>query len=152
VNRRGIALPMVLGVLVALGLLSALSLADATRDWRVATLAQDALLARAAALSALAAAGDPPDLAVLCSSGPMATQVRVLALDGGSSATLGWRALQPGLVRADIEGRGLHGARHRLQAYLAPDSAERVMGLFRCPTATRLVPAAGRWLDGHPEG
>lgn len=150
--RPGIALPMVLTVVVALGLLSALSLTEAVREWRVATLAEDALRARAAALRALTETAAPPDLPALCVSGPLALQTRILDLPPAASAAISWRSLRPGLVRAAVEGRGVHGARYRLQAYLRPDSAERVMGLFRCPAATRLEPASGRWVDGHPEG
>lgn len=150
--RRGIALPAVLAVLVALGLLSALALTDAVRDWRVATLAEDAVRARAAALSALAAAAQPVDLGALCLAGPLAEQSMDVASAPGTRAHVRWRSLQPGIVRAEIEGEGSQGARHRMQALLTPDSAERVMGLFRCPSATRLRPAAGRWTDGHPEG
>ena len=73
-RRPGIALPAVLGVIVALGLLSSLALADAVRDWRVATLAEDAVRARAAALEALAAAAHPVDLEALCLSGPLTGQ------------------------------------------------------------------------------
>lgn len=150
--RRGIALPAVLGVLVALGLLSSLALSDAVRDWRVASLAEDAVRARAAAMHGLALAGDPTDLAGLCVSGPLAVRSMDVPTSGGTRARIRWRVLQPGIVRVDTEGAGTHGARHRLQALLTPDSAERVMGLYRCPSATRLVPAAVRWTDGHPEG
>lgn len=152
IARPGIALPAVLAVLVALGLLSSLALGDAVRDWRVATLAEDAVRARAAAMTALAATGHPPDLAALCVSGPLLEQSRVVPSAPGTVARIRWRSLQPGIVRADTEGAGMHGARHRLQALLTPDSTERVMGLLRCPAATRLVPAAARWTDGHPEG
>ena len=150
--RRGIALPVVLAVLVALGLLSALALSDATRDWRVATLAEDAVRSRAAALEALLAVGSPPNLQLVCMTGPLAMQTRVLAGPSGTTAVVVWRGFGPGLIRAEIEGRGRQGARHRLYAMLRPDSAERAMGLFRCPGATRLLPVPGRWLDGHPEG
>jgi hypothetical protein len=149
--RRGIALPAVLAVLVALALLSSLSLADAVREWRVATLAEDAVRARAAGLAAMAQAAHPPDLATLCLSGPLVEQRRAFVMPHGTGSVT-WRPLANGVFRAEAEGKGLHGARHRLQAVLVPDSTERAMALFRCPAATRLRPVAGRWLDGHPEG
>jgi hypothetical protein len=141
----------VLLVLVALGLLSSLALADATREWRVAALAADAVRAKAAAMQAMLEAAYPPDLHALCVSGALALQSREVSVAAGS-ASISWRPLSTGVFRAEVEGTGPLGARHRLQALLVPDSAERVMGLFRCPGATRLEPVPGRWLDGHPEG
>lgn len=143
---------MVLMVVVALAMLSALAFSEAVRDWRVASLAEDGVHARAAALSALAESRVPPDLAGLCVSGPLAPQQRTVPLHGGASAVVRWRALGGGVVRAEAEGRGRFGARTRLHALLVPDSAERSMGLLRCPDARRLVPVTGRWQDGHPEG
>jgi len=150
--RRGIVLPAVLAVLVALMLLSALALSEAMIEWRVATLADDAVRARSAALRGLAVTGNPPDLAALCAAGPLAVQRRDLPVVAAARAGVSWRQLGGGVVRAEVEGEGIHGARHRLWVLLVPDSAERVMGLFRCPRATRLVPVPGRALDRHPEG
>ncbi len=150
--RRGIALPAVLAVIVALGLLSSLALSDAVRDWRVATLAEDAVRARAAALEALAAARAPVDLQALCLLGPLGEQESQVVTGPGSSGRVRWRMPQAGIVLVDAEGVGAHGARHRLHALLRPDTAERVSGLYRCPDASRLVRAAARWTDGDPEG
>lgn len=151
-RRRGIVLPVVLAVLVALMLLSALALSEALLDWRVATLADDAVRARAAAMRGLADVANPPNLPMLCLSGPLVTQQRDLTPVLGTTARVTWRQLGGGVVRSEVEGSGLHGARHRVWALLVPDTTERVMGLFRCPLATRLVPVPGRWTDRHPEG
>ncbi|HET8769981.1 MAG TPA: hypothetical protein VFM71_03255 [Gemmatimonadaceae bacterium] len=150
--RKGIVLPVVLAVLVALMLLSALALSEAMLDWRVARFADDAVRARAAAMRGLAAVDTPPDLATLCVSGPLAVQERVLPQVDGTDARVLWRQLGGGVVRAEVEGTGVHGARHRAWALLVPDSTARVMGLLRCPDALRLVPVPGRATDGHPEG
>jgi hypothetical protein len=150
--KRGIVLPAVLAVLVLLALLSALALGTAVQEYRVATLAEDAVRARAAAGRGLSEVAAPPDLIALCVGGPGLEQLRVLPSEAGGSAIIRWRALGGGVVRAEVEGRGQHGARHRLLALQVPDSAERVVGLFRCPAATRLVPVPGRWVEGHPEG
>lgn len=151
-RRPGIALPAVLMVVVALAMLSALAFSEAVREWRVASLAEDAVQARAASLTAMASSRVPPDLAALCVSGPLMTQGRAVPVAAGGSASLRWRSLGGGVIRVEAEGRGRFGARARLQALLVPDSTERSMGLLRCPDARRLVPVTGRWLDGHPEG
>jgi hypothetical protein len=145
-------LPAVLAVLVALALLSALMLLDAVQEARVSGLAADAVRARAAAYRGVALAHAPPDLATLCVSGPLAEQSRTSPGADGSTATVRWRSARDGLIRAEIEGRGRTGARHRLLAEMWPDSAERVMGLYRCPDARVLRPVPGGWLEGHPEG
>jgi hypothetical protein len=151
-RRKGIALPAVLLVTLALALLSGFAFTEAVRDRRVATLAQDAVHARAAALTGLAEAGHPPDLAMLCVSGPLASQSREMTGAMGTHAVLRWRAMGGGVTWVEAEGRGRHGARRRLLGLMVPDSAERTMDLFRCPAALRLVPVSGRWRDGHPEG
>lgn len=145
-------LPAVLAVLVLLGLLSALALSSAVQEWRVATLAEDAVRARAAAQRGLSGADAPPDLAALCVGGPGTEQARVSAAAAGGHARVRWWPLGSGVVLAEVEGRGSHGARMRIRALLVPDSTERVGGLLRCPGATRLLPVPGRWAGGDPEG
>ncbi len=137
---------------MALMLLGALALSEAMLDWRVATLADDAVRARAAALRGLSVVAAPPDLAGLCLSGPLAVQERVLPPVGGTGVRIRWRQLGGGVVRAEVEGTGRHGARHRVWTLLVPDSTERVLGLLRCPAAVRLLPVPGRATDRHPEG
>jgi hypothetical protein len=151
-NRKGIALVAVLLVVVALSMLSALAFSEAIRDWRVASLAEDAVHARAGAMAALAASRVPPDLPGLCVSGPLVSQEQAVPVASGASATVRWRALGGGVVQVDAEGRGRFGARARFQALFVPDSTELTMGLLRCPDARRLLPVTGRWQDGHPEG
>ena len=151
-HRRGIVLPAVLAVLVALMLLSALALSGALLEWRVATLASDAVRARAAAMRGLASVGRPPDLPALCVSGPLTAQQLALPAVQGTTATVAWRSLGGGVVRVDVVGRGIHGANHRVWALMVPDTAERSMGLFRCPAATRLMPVPGPWQGRHPAG
>lgn len=151
-SRRGIILPAVLAALIALALLSALALFDAVQEWRVAGLADDQLIARAALHEGLDALAEPTDLPLLCVSPPLAGQVVTAASAGGGAYHLTWSHLGGGLVRAEAEGRGRVGARARAIALMRPDSSERVMGLYRCPAATRLAPAGAVWLTAHPEG
>jgi len=145
-------LPAVLGVLILLGLLSALVLSEALLDWRVATLADDGVRARAGALRALAAARFPPDLPGLCVSGPLVVQYVDLPESQGAAARVSWRQLGGGVVRVEALGTGTHGARHRIWALFVPDSTERAMGLFRCPSATALIRVPGHSAGRHPEG
>jgi hypothetical protein len=150
--RQGIALPVVLGVVVVLSALSALALFDAVQESRVAALAQDRVVARAAALEGISRLWQPLDLALLCLSPPVSAQRATVALPSGARLTVRWRHLGEGLVVAEVEGRGVRDTRHRLRGYLTPDSVERVGGLLRCPAATRLRTAGPGWLGGHPEG
>jgi hypothetical protein len=145
-------LPIVLAALVALGLLGSLALFDAVLEWRVAGLADDQQLARAAAIEGTGLVSDPPDVAGLCVGPPLATQERVGPAAGGGRYRVRWQHLGDGLVRSEVEGVGRVGARSRLIALVRPDSSERVSGLFRCPVARRLIPAVPRWLEAHPEG
>jgi hypothetical protein len=151
-DRRGIILPAVLAALVALALLSALALLDAVQEWRVAGLADDQVLARAAMEEGLDALGHPGDLAFLCLSPPLARQTGAGTAAGGGRYLLHWTHLGRGLVRAEVEGRGRVGARARAIALLRPDSTAWVSGVFGCPTATRLAPAGTGWVTVHPTG
>lgn len=150
--RRGIVLPVVLAAILALGLLSSLALFDAVLEWRVAGLAEDQVLARAAVLEGIDAVAVPPDLAVLCGRPPLAVQSSAGTAASGGRFRVVWQHLGGGLVRAEVEGMGRIGARSRLIALVVPDTSERVSGLLRCPMARRLIPAGPRWLESHPEG
>jgi len=145
-------LPIVLAAILALGLLGSLALFDAVLEWRVAGLADDRVLARAAAIEGTDAVSAPPDLAGLCVAPPLAWQERAGTAAAGGRYRVRWQHLGQGLVRAEVEGTGRIGARSRLVALVRPDSSERVSGLFRCPAARRLIPAVPRWLETHPEG
>ncbi len=151
-GRRGIILPTILATLVVLGLLSALALHDAVQEWRVAALADDQALARAALLEAVDGVSHPPDLAALCVSSPLASQGASGLAVGGGAWRVRWHHLGEGRVWAVAEGRGLRGARARAVAHLAPDTAASDSGLFRCPAASRLAGRGPRWLERHPEG
>lgn len=151
-RKRGIVLLAVLLVMVALSLLASLALYTAVQEWRVATLAEDRVHARASALTALLFVDRPPSLEALCLSPPLTVQQETAPVGGVGTARIAWRHLGAGTVRAEVTGNGRHGARARLLALLAPDSVERTGGLFRCPAARRLVPLGDRWLEGHPEG
>ncbi|MCE9600725.1 MAG: hypothetical protein K8S21_00740 [Gemmatimonadetes bacterium] len=145
-------MPIVLAAILALGLLASLALFDAVLEWRVAGLADDQVLARAAAVEGTDAVADPPDLGGLCVRPPLAWEERVGTTAGGGRFRVRWQHLGDGLVRAEVEGTGRIGARSRVIALVRPDSSERASGLFRCPSAVRLVPAAPQWLETHPEG
>ncbi len=151
-RRRGIALPMVLLVLVALGMLSSLALGEALLTTRAAVLAEDELRARAAAVDADSALRQPPDLHWLCLQPPTASQRRVLRRTDGSRAELTWWMLGPGLVRVQVLGVGPSGARHRRLAWLRPDSLVPLDPRPGCPDASRLEPAVRDWRAAHPDG
>lgn len=150
--RRGIILPAVLGALVALALLSALALFDAVQESRVATLADDRVLARAALHEGLDAASDPPDLAYLCVSAPVNLQVSAGVAAGGGRYLLEWSHLGRGLVRVSVSGRGRSGARAGAIALLRPDSADASGPGYSCPRATRLGPVGPGWVVAAPDG
>jgi len=151
-RRRGIALPIALAAMTALGLLSGLALFDAVQEWRVAMLAADRLRAHAARLEGHRLAARPAALASLCVRPPLAEVVATgQALDGGRYVVT-WRHLGSGLVLAEVEGRGRTGGRERDRLLLRPDSGRLVGGLYGCPEATRLLPSGPAWREGHPEG
>lgn len=150
--RRGIALPVALLVLVALGLLSALALTDALQSSRAASLAEDEVIARATALDGLEALATPPDLAWLCLQPPSAP-VRVAdSLPDGRVVAITWWAVAPGVVRAELVGIGAGGGRHRRVAWLRPEPLDPADPRPGCPDALRLVPRGADWLGAHPEG
>jgi hypothetical protein len=150
--RGGIALPMVLLVLLALGLLSSLALSDAVQATMAAKLAGDGLRARAAAHRALPLAFDPPDLALLCLQPPHAEMVRDITFTDGVRARLTWRTLSARVIQMEVTGHGVLGARSRLLGRLSPDSLPSDPWVFGCPTATRLVPTGPDWWLRHPAG
>lgn len=151
-RRPGMALPMTLLVLVALGLLSALALTDALQASRAATLAEDEARARGALLEALGLATRPPDLRWLCLQPPMRPLTLVDTTPTGQRLELRWWMIGPGVVRVELVGVGRHGARHRRVGWLRPDSLDPSDPRPGCPTATQLIPLGPDWLGGHPEG
>ncbi len=152
VSRRGIALPIVLLVLVALGMLSSLALQDALLATRVATLAEDELRARAAALGGDSLIVNPPDLRWLCLQPPSAPQRLVHIQPDGSRVEITWWWTGSGLVRVQVTGIGPAGGRHRRLGWLRPDSLIPLDPRPGCPEARALMPAAVNWRSGHPEG
>ncbi len=150
--RRGIVLPVVLLTMVALALLSALALSDAVQEWRVATLSDDAVAARAALLEGVDAAASPPDLAALCVLPALMEQSATAPAAGGGRYRITWAHLGGGIVRLRIRGEGPRGAREGAVGLVRPDSGEVAAGLFSCPDASGLVPAAGGWLAADPGG
>jgi hypothetical protein len=152
VSRRGIALPVVLLVLVALGLLSSLALGDALLAARVAALAEDEVRARSAAVSGDSALRHPPDLVWLCLQPPSAPQRRVLVQGDGARVEISWWMVGSGLVRVQVTGVGPAGGRHRRLGWLRPDSLIPLDSRPGCPEARALIPAAINWRAAHPEG
>lgn len=150
--RRGIALPVVLLVLVALGLMSSLALSDALLASRVATLAEDEARARGTVLSGVEGVRAPPDLHWLCLQPPARPARTTQALSDGGQLELVWWMVAPGVVRAQITGVAAGGSRHRRIAWLRPDSLLPMDVRPGCPDAAGLVPAVEDWLVGHPEG
>lgn len=152
VRRRGIALPFVLLVLVALGMLSSLALGDAMLAARVAALAEDEVQARAAAVGGDSVLRRPPDLTWLCLQPPSAPQRRVVAGPDGGRVEVLWWMVGSGLVRVQVTGIGPGGGRYRRLAWLRPDSLVAGDPRPGCPDARALVPAALSWRAAHPEG
>jgi len=152
VARRGIVLPVVLLVLVALELLSALALFDALQEWRVAGLAEDRVLAHAALEEGIDALRAPPDLPDLCLRPPLAAESRSGTASGGGAFRVTWSHLGDGIVHVRVTGSGRQGAEVRAIALVRPDSTERVSGVFACPAATRLEPLGPAWLVADPAG
>ena len=151
-TRRGIALPVVLLVLVALGLMSSLALSDALLASRVATLAEDEARARGVVLAGVEGVRTPPDLQWLCLQPPAQPVRTTQTLADGDRLELVWWMVAPGVVRAQITGVAAGGGRHRRLAWLRPDSLLPMDARPGCPDAAGLVPAADEWLVGHPEG
>ncbi|MBX3132139.1 MAG: hypothetical protein KF689_01975 [Gemmatimonadaceae bacterium] len=151
-RRRGIALPAVLLVLVALAMLSSLALGDAFAAARMAALAEDAAVARATASRGVAAVREPPDVPWLCLQPPTASVRREVRVEGGGRSDIYWVTVAPGVVRAEVVASGPMGARHRRLAWLRPDSVDLDDPRPGCPLASRLLPADTGWLTAHPEG
>lgn len=150
--RRGFILPVVLAAIVALGLLAGLALFDSVQEWRVAALADDQAIARAALLEGVDAVARPPALATLCVSPPLAMQAGEGSAAGGGRWQVRWGHVGEGLVRAEVTGRGPAGSASRALALVVPDTVVRVSGLLQCASATRLVPAGAAWIEAHPDG
>jgi len=150
--HRGIALPMVLLVLAALGLLSSLALFDALQATRGARLAEGEARARAAAIAGVEGLLAPPDLRWLCVQSPATAVEQTVYYESGARAQLRWRMLGRGAVRGEVEGVWPAGGRHRRLALLVPDSVPLDSVIPGCPAATRLVAVPGRWLLTHPDG
>jgi hypothetical protein len=146
------ALPTVIAVVTALALLGALAVFDAVQESRVASLAGDRVEARAALLEGIAAASNPPSVVALCVQPPLAAMTRSGASVGRGRYGVVWRHLGRGLMLAEVEGRGVRGARARLRLLLRPDSGAVVSGLYSCPAAQRLLPAEPEATEWHPEG
>jgi hypothetical protein len=150
--RRGIALPAVLAVSVALAALAALALFDAAEGSRLAGLAGERALVRGVALEAAAAAAVPPDAGALCLRGPTAPLQGSARTSRGVRIQVAWRHLGDGLIRAEVELQGPRGTRERLLLLQRPDSATRDPGYLDCARARRLVPAAPEAAERTPEG
>jgi hypothetical protein len=143
---------MTLLVLLALGMLSALALTDATQSARVAALGEDEARARAALLQALERLSTPPDVPWLCLQPPAQPTVVLDSLPDGSRIERRWWMVRPGVVRVEVVGIGVGGSRKRRIGWLRPDSLEPPGPAAGCPRALRLEPVGVDWLEGHPEG
>jgi hypothetical protein len=143
---------MVVLVLAALGLMSALALSDAVQAWRASGLAEDDVRARAAALAALSGLRTPPDLAWLCLQPPHVSVWAGHPVPGGGRAELRWWSVGRGEVLAQVTGVGPRGGRRRWLAHLVPDSLPVEAWVPGCPDAQGLRPAGPGWLQAHPEG
>ena len=150
--RRGIALPVVLLVLIALGLLSSLALFDALQAMRAARLAEDEVRARAVAITGVEGLFSPPDLPWLCLQPAAAPLGRTDIYEGEGRVRLRWWSLGSGRVRGEVVGIGLTGGRHRRLALLLADSLPTDSTTPGCPGARVLRPIPKPWLSAHPDG
>jgi hypothetical protein len=151
-SRRAIALPMVLLVLTALGLLSSLSLFDALQATRGARLAEDEARARAVAIAAAEGLFLPPDMPWLCLQSPATPLSATLNYGPMGEAQLRWWSLGGGRVRGEVVGLGKNGGRHRRLALLVADSLPVDSLMPGCLGARALRPAPAPWLSPHPDG
>ena len=149
--RRGIALPMVLLVLLALNLVAALALSDGVQATRTAAFAEERVRLRAAAIAAVAGLAAPPDLAWLCLQPPSVSADSTAQVQG-VRVTYRWWSVAPGAVRVQLEAAGAGGARHRRLGWMRPDSLLPLDPRPGCPDARRLRPVGEGWLGPDPEG
>lgn len=151
-SRRAIALPIVLLVLIALGLLSSLALIDALQATRGARLAEDEARARAVAIAGVEGLFAPPDLPWLCLQPPAAPLGATIIYSDQGRAQLRWWSLGAGWVRGEVVGVGASGGRHRRLALLVADSLPTEPTTPGCPGARTLRAAPAPWLAAHPDG
>lgn len=143
---------MVLLVMIALGLLGSLALADAIATSRAAEMVAESVRARAEAHRAVAAAFAPPDLALLCLQPPSAEMVREVTNADGGSGRVEWRTVARGRVVVTVTGYARDSVRHRLILRLKPDTLPSEPWVPGCPAATRLEWEGGPSWIRHPEG
>lgn len=143
---------MVLLVLAALGVLSALALSDAHQAWRAARFAEDQVRARALAFGALGAAQSPPDIRWLCLQPPASPIRQSLPAAAGGEVDLAWWWMGGGSARALVSAQGAEGGRYRLLVSLRVDSVSADSSVIGCPAATRLLPDVGGWFRPVPGG
>lgn len=117
----------------------ALTLAQATMTARRAAAARDALRVRLVSIVAADSVMHPPDLTLLCLSGPRGPQRLRRSLAEGAWAEYRWRHLGGGIVLAELDLTGPGGARHHTLHWLIPDSVVRETGALRC-AGSRLRP------------
>jgi hypothetical protein len=151
-SRRGIALPLVLLVLIALGLLSSLALFEALQATRAARLAEDEVRARAIAIAGVERLLSPPDLPWLCLQPPAAPLALTDTYEREGRVHLRWWSLGGGRVRGEVLGVGRGGGRHRRLALLVADSVPLDVMTPGCPGARGLRPDRAPWLSAHPDG
>ncbi len=150
--HRGVALPAVVLVLAALGMMAALMLTDALQAVHLARYAEGQVAARASAVAAVESLRYPDALGLLCLRPPGAAASRTVEVERDGAVTLRWWHLGHGRVRAEVAAVVREGGAARLLVRLRVDSAEVDDAAIGCPRATRLDPDGLDWLLLHPAG
>ncbi|MFZ9987207.1 MAG: hypothetical protein ACO3HV_05630 [Candidatus Nanopelagicales bacterium] len=136
-------------VVMVLAAWGALGMAQATATAHRAHLVQEGLRVQITLASALDAALDPPDLAVLCLSAPLASMRVARSVPGRGRFELRWRHLGEAIVLAEIDAIGRGGGRVRALAWMTAEQVDRVDGVARCAGA-RLRPLAASSVVPRP--
>lgn len=138
-SRQGFLLLQVLVVVSLMAAWAALVAARAGASVHQSALMLDDVRARLALGVGLEAILDPPDLPILCLSGPLTGVRRRWTLPDGGAIEVRWRHLGAAVILAEIDASGPAGGRRRSLAWLTPDSVEQSPGAMRC-TGSRLRP------------
>lgn len=127
---------LVVLVLAAWGVLAVTQALNATRR---ASDAHEALRVRVMATNALALAEHPPDLPLLCLTGPLGAQRRSWPQADDGRVEIRWRHVGHGVILVEVDAIGATLAQVRLIAWMTPDSLAR-SGVGRRCAGARLRP------------
>lgn len=130
--RPGFVLPQVLLALSLVVVWGAMAMAQAMGSLHEAILTREALEMRLAIAVGTESARTPPDVALLCSSSPLAPHRRVQEHADGGSTAIRWWHLRDGIVLAEVQVVGGRGGRARSLLWMTPEVVESEEGGVRC--------------------